>query len=329
MNPSEFADLRKRIADAGLFQKSWPRTMAGFAGATVLLAASISVFFLTTHPALILLNAILLAWVYGRFGLLAHDFGHMQVFKSTRKNNLWGNISGTIVGLSYYWWKDKHNAHHAHTNHDHMDPDIELPILAYSEEQAMRKTGIARWIVKHQAWFFFPIQLLAAVSLRTSSWTYVFTTKNRTQFRLDFALSCLHVIVYLLVVFGTQTWWLALLFILIHQKLWSAYITSIFAPNHKGMPVLEGETVDFMREQILTARNIRPNLLTDCYYGHLNYQIEHHLFPTMPRYHSRKARDIVKAFCREKGIDYHETSVIRSYIEIIQHMHEVSLCLRA
>lgn len=302
--------------------------MAGVTLSFCLLIPSVSVFFLTQNVALILLNAVLLAWIYGRFGLLAHDFGHMQVFKNSKLNDFWGNVSGTVVGLSYYWWKDKHNAHHAHTNHDDMDPDIEIPILAYSEAQALRKTGISRWIVKRQAWFFFPIQLLASVSLRSSSWRYIFRRENRKHFGLDFSLSCLHAALYLLIIFGTQPWWLAILFIVLHQKLWSAYITSIFAPNHKGMPILEGETVDFMREQILTARNIRPNFLVDCYYGHLNYQIEHHLFPTMPRYHSRKAREIVKQFCAEKGIEYYETSVMRSYVEIIRHMHEVSLCLR-
>ncbi len=328
MTTSDFAELRKRIVAAGLFERTWVQTMVSFWVAAALLVCSISVFFLTQNIALILLNAVLLAWVYGRFGLLAHDFGHMQVFRSSRLNDFWGNISGTVVGLSYYWWKDKHNAHHAHTNHDHMDPDIEIPILAYSEEQAQRKRGISRWIVARQAWFFFPIQLLASFSLRTSSWIYIFRKANRSHFNLDFTLSALHVTLYLLIIFGTQVWWLAILFIVVHQKLWSAYITSIFAPNHKGMPILEGQTIDFMREQILTARNIRPNFLTDCYYGHLNYQIEHHLFPTMPRHHSRKAREIVKKFCAEKGIEYYETSVIRSYVEILQHMHKISLCLR-
>ena len=328
MTASEFAELRRRIVAAGLFEKSWIPTFVSFIIATALLILSLSIFFLTQNIFIILVNAVLLAWVYGRFGLLAHDFGHMQVFKSSRWNDVWGNISGTVVGLSYYWWKDKHNAHHAHTNHDHMDPDIDLPILAYSEEQAKRKKGIARWMVKHQAWFFFPIQLLAAISLRSSSWIYVFRRENRKRMKLDLTLSILHVAIYLLIVFGTQVWWVGILFILIHQKLWSAYITSIFAPNHKGMPILEGETIDFMREQILTARNIRPNFFVDCYYGHLNYQIEHHLFPTMPRQYSRRARTIVKQFCNEKGIDYHETGIIRSYVEIIQHMHEVSLCLR-
>lgn len=330
MTASDFAELRRRIKEAGLMERSWQRYLGAFWLTTAFLLISISIFFLTDNVWITLLNAVCLAFIYGRFGLLAHDFGHMQVFASTKANNFWGNVCGTVVGLSYPWWKDKHNQHHAHTNHDHHDPDIELPILAYSEGQALRKKGLARWIVRHQAWFFFPIQLLAAVSLRTSSWKYVLSRKDKKTFALDLGLGSLHATVYLALIFLTTPWWLGLIFIVVHQKAWSFYITSIFAPNHKGMPVLEEDEggIDFMREQIMTARNIHPGLLTDFYYGHLNYQIEHHLFPNMPRHNSRKARKIVKEFCKEKNIEYYETGIVRSYVEIMKHMHEVGLCLR-
>ena len=328
MSSSEFAGLRQRVKDAGLLKKSVQPTVVALIINTTLLIGSISIFFITQNLGIILLNAAFLALIYGRFGLLAHDFGHMQICKSKRVNNLWGHICSTIVGLNYTWWKDKHNAHHAETNHDHADPDIDLPLLAFSENQAKRKKGIAMWIVKHQAWFFLPIQFLACISLRYSSWRYVLKKRKSADFVLNLFLSSLHATIYLALLFFTQEWWVALLFIFIHQNLWSLYITSIFAPNHKGMPILENGSVDYMREQILTARNIRPSLVTDYYYGHLNYQIEHHLFPTMQRQHMKKARKIVQQFCKEKKIDYYETGIIQSYVEIIQHMHEISLYVR-
>jgi len=328
MSSKEYSELRRRVQEAGLFEKSIRPTFAGIVINTILLLGSISVFFLTQNLVILLLNAVFLALIYGRFGLLSHDFGHMQVCKSTKANNIWGHACGVVVGLSYPWWRDKHNAHHANTNHDHEDPDIEIPILAYSENQAKRKQGISMFIVKYQAWFFLPIQLLACISLRYSSWRYVLRPRKTTDFVLDLFLSSLHAIVYLSILFYTQQWWVALIFIIIHQNLWSVYITSIFAPNHKGMPILEAGTVDFMREQILTARNIRPNPITDYYYGHLNYQIEHHLFPTLQRQHMKKARKIIKQFCKEKGIDYYETGILQSYREILQHMHKISLCVR-
>jgi fatty acid desaturase len=115
----------------------------------------------------------------------------------------------------------------------------------------------------------------------------------------------------------------------IHQALTGLYLGSIFAPNHKGMPVLDKEsTVDFLHRQVLTARNIYPHPLTDFWYGGLNYQIGHHLFPSMPRNKLKEAQRTVKIFCQEHDIPYHETTLFLSYKEILQHLHQIGTSLR-
>jgi Fatty acid desaturase len=75
------------------------------------------------------------------------------------------------------------------------------------------------------------------------------------------------------------------------------YLGSVFAPNHKGMPILSrDDDSDFLRRQVLTARNVRGGRLTDLLLGGLNYQIEHHLFPSMPRPSLRRAQPLVHAY---------------------------------
>jgi fatty acid desaturase len=69
--------------------------------------------------------------------------------------------------------------------------------------------------------------------------------------------------------------------------------------------------------------------VTDYVYGGLNYQIEHHLFPTMPRNRLGEARQVVKQFCAERGVPYHETSVVQSFTEIVESLHEAGAPLRA
>jgi fatty acid desaturase len=106
-------------------------------------------------------------------------------------------------------------------------------------------------------------------------------------------------------------------------------MVSIFAPNHKAMPLLERDSkVDFLRRQVLTSRNVIAHPITDFWYGGLNYQIEHHLFPRLPRNKLREAQPIIRGFCRDHSIAYHETSVLQSYKEILQHLHEVGAPLR-
>ena len=95
------------------------------------------------------------------------------------------------------------------------------------------------------------------------------------------------------------------------------------------MPLLERDSqVDFLRRQVLTSRNVVAHPITDFWYGGLNYQIEHHLFPRLPRNKLREAQPIIRGFCRDHSIAYHETSVLQSYKEILQHLHEVGAPLR-
>jgi fatty acid desaturase len=57
--------------------------------------------------------------------------------------------------------------------------------------------------------------------------------------------------------------------------------------------------------------------------GGLNYQIEHHLFPSMPRPNLRRAQPVVQAFCTARGIAYHQSGLLRSYAEVLRHLHAV------
>jgi fatty acid desaturase len=133
-----------------------------------------------------------------------------------------------------------------------------------------------------------------------------------------------HVVVYLAVVFWVLSPVYAIAFVVVHQGLWGFYMGCSFAPNHKGMPVLSaGHTLDFLRKQVLTSRNIRGGWFVDFLLGGLNYQIEHHLFPSMPRPHLKHAQRIVSEFCRQRGISYAQCGLFRSYGYVLQHLHEM------
>jgi len=78
------------------------------------------------------------------------------------------------------------------------------------------------------------------------------------------------------------------------------YLASVFAPNHKGMMQTDDNSkVDFLRAQVLTFRNIRGSLWADVICGSLNYQIEHHLFRTMPRNRMPQTNKIVRSIANK------------------------------
>jgi hypothetical protein len=78
-----------------------------------------------------------------------------------------------------------------------------------------------------------------------------------------------------------------------------------FAPNHKGVPIVPaGIKTDFLRRQVLASHNVRGGRITDFVLGGLNYQIEHHLFPSMPRPNLRRAQALIRSYCHSHDVAY-------------------------
>jgi fatty acid desaturase len=121
----------------------------------------------------------------------------------------------------------------------------------------------------------------------------------------------------------------ALVFIAVQQGLFGVYLGSSFAPNHKGMPILDAaDRTGFLRRQVPTSRNVRGGWLTDFALGGLNYQIEHHLFPSMPRPSLRRSQPLVRAFCQQRDLAYCQTSLIDSYAQALRHLNSVGKSAR-
>lgn len=325
-----YGELKRRVRDAGLLAKAPGYLFAKMALNAVLLAIGIAVLFATDHWWVQVLNALYLGFVFGQFGFIAHDAGHRQAFATPRQNDVAGLIHTTLlIGMGYGWWLEKHNAHHAHPNEIDMDPDIDIPVLAFSEEAALEKKGIARAIVRHQHVWFFPVLLLQALHLRSETIKWLLRERTWRYRNLEWTLFGLHHVIGLGLAFWALPWPLAIVFVLIQQAFFGAYLASVFAPNHKGMLLVgPDDEYDFLHQQVLTARNVKASPLVDFWYGGLNYQIEHHLFPTMGRIHLRKAQKIIRSFCEEQGIPYYETSVVQSYREILDVLKHVSAPLR-
>jgi fatty acid desaturase len=99
----------------------------------------------------------------------------------------------------------------------------------------------------------------------------------------------------------------------------------IFGTNHTGMPILsQTQQMDFVQQQVTTSRNVRVPGWLAFLFGGLHLQIEHHLFPTMPRNQLRRAQPVIKAFCAERGLPYRESGFAQTYLEIYRHMWRVS-----
>src|SRR5918997_3718644 len=296
--PNQYAEMKRLIKQNGLMDRQ-PAYYAGKIAFTLgLLASSLTLLLILDNPWLQLLNAAYLAFVFVQISLVAHDCGHRQFsFRASWKNECLTLIFGNLfLGVSRQWWIDKHNEHHGHPNQIDVDPDIDIPLLAFEEEQALDKRGLARFVVQYQAYLIFPLSLLQALSMHFKSVRFLIEKKAKSTLAEALVMGA-HFVLYFGLLFSVLEPMQAVLFIAVHRGLFGMFMVSIFAPNHKAMPVLERESqLDFLHRQVLTSRNVIAHPITDFWYGGLNYQIEHHLFPSMPRNKLREVQAIVKDF---------------------------------
>ena len=265
--------------------------------------------------------AVFLGVMSTQLGFLGHDAGHGQVFASPRANRLLGlGIGNGLIGLSFGWWVPKHNAHHAHPNQVGRDPDIGVatPPTPGLDGHSGATSRIACWLNRWQVELFFPLMLLRSMGLYVSGVQGLLRRRDRAAVREGLLLAA-HISVYLTAVLWVLPWTEAVAFVAVHQAVFSIYLGFSFAPNHKGMPLLERDsTAGFARRQIVTARNVAGGRCTTFVLGGLNYQIEHHLFPTMPRPNLARARDLVRAFCLQGDLGYCEVGPLRSFRQVVR-----------
>jgi fatty acid desaturase len=326
---STYAELSRQVRQAGLLDRRPGYYAARIGLNAVMLAAGWTGFFLLGDSWWQIATAVWLAVVFAQTAFLGHDAGHRQIFRRRRANDLVGLVHGNLlIGLSYGWWVGKHNRHHSNPNHEDLDPDVTIGTVAFTPDQARARHGLTRVMARYQAYLFFPLLTLEAVHLHGASVKAVLRGTVRT--RLPEALLLLaHIAGYLTALLLVLAPLRAAVFVIVQQGLFGLYLGCAFAPNHKGMPMLtEADELDYLRRQVLTSRNVRGSRVVDIVLGGLNYQIEHHLFPSMPRPNLRRSRPLIRAFCLQHGLTYHESTMLGSYAQALRHLHAVGAPLR-
>ncbi|PFG34525.1 fatty acid desaturase family protein [Sanguibacter antarcticus] len=328
---TDFAEISRRIQDAGLMRRRYAYYWAKLVGMVVVWAALITAFVLVGDSWWQLATAVVAAVVMTQTAFLGHDAAHRQMFVSGKWNE-WTSlvVANLFVGLSYGWWQHKHTRHHGNPNKEDVDPDIDLPVLAFTATQAAsRRNPFTRWFAAHQGYFFFPLLLLEGIDLHYQGLKRVFGREPIARRGVEILFLGTRLVGYVVLVFAVLSPVKAVVFIALHLALFGLYMGGSFAPNHKGMPIVPKDLkIDFLRRQVLMSRNVTGGRFVDVALGGLNYQIEHHLFPSMPRISLRRAQPIIAAFCAEKDVKYTQTTLFTSYGIVIRYLNEVGLGAR-
>src|SRR5438132_8016408 len=151
-----YADLRRTVMAAGLLERAYGyyfwRTSLSF----LLFAAGIALpFVFTNSPSVhaLLLCALTIAFGSVQVALIGHDAGHLAIFKSARANWALGAVCWSLaLGISFWYWTDRHNRHHTSTNDAAADPDLQWAgLVAYSDEIAAARPNRSTWLTSYQA----------------------------------------------------------------------------------------------------------------------------------------------------------------------------------
>ena len=326
-----YKQVSQVIRETGLLQRAGWFYIFVAAGIAAALGGVITGFILLGDSWFQLLMAGALGIILTQVAFLAHEAAHRQILSTGPANfRLARILAAGVVGISYSWWDSKHTKHHGNPNQVGKDPDIEVDTISFLETDAAQSRGIVRLITRKQGWLFFPLLTLEGLNLHYLGVKHLVTSKKAKGRWIELGLIALRFAIVLVPVFLMLPLGMAFAFMGVQLAVFGVYMGASFAPNHKGMPIIDPSArLDFFSKQVRTSRNIRGGWWATTLMGGLNYQVEHHLFPNMPRPHLSKAREIVRDYCAANDVPYTETSLGRSYAIVIQYLNRVGLAAGA
>ncbi|KAK0420684.1 hypothetical protein QR680_014825 [Steinernema hermaphroditum] len=333
---ANFEKLRQRLHDEGYLE-----IRPDFFARKTIETLSIMLFsFYLQYAGWYLTSACFLALAFQQLGWLTHEYCHHQPLKNRKLNDSLSLFLGNVCqGFSRDWWKNKHNTHHAATNCIDQDDDIDLaPLLAMVPDDLKKyKQPFEQFIlniVPYQHLYFTLMLPLIRISWTSQSVQFVFFTAQNSeyrQFRRDALSEQIGIIIHwawvLYQLYLLPTWPIRLAFFFISQFGGGFLIGHVVTYNHNSVdkyPPNSRLLNNFVALSILTTRNMNPSPFIDWFWGGLNYQIEHHLFPTMPRCNLTRASRLVKEFCKDNNLPYLVDDYITGYKENLRQLENMA-----
>ncbi|XP_029607751.1 fatty acid desaturase 2-like [Salmo trutta] len=319
----DFQALRDRVESEGLL-RARPLFFSLYLGHILLLEAlALGLFWVWgTSWSLTLLCSLMLATSQSQAGWLQHDFGHLSVFKKSSWNHVLQKfVIGHLKGASANWWNHRHFQHHAKPNVFSKDPDVNsLHVFVLGDTQpveyGIKKLKYMPYHHQHQYFFligppllipvYFHIQILRTMFLRQDwvdlAWSMSFYLRFFCCYYPFFGF------------FGSVA---LISFVRFLESHWFVWVTQM---NHLPMEIDHERHQDWLTMQLSATCNIEQSTFNDWFSGHLNFQIEHHLFPTMPRHNYHLVAPLVRALCEKHGVPYQVKTMQQGITDVVRSL---------
>ncbi|XP_058544987.1 fatty acid desaturase 2-like protein FADS2B [Neofelis nebulosa] len=251
---------------------------------------------------------------------LQHDLGHLSIFTKSKWNHLMQKLMMShCKGLSTSWWNHRHFQHHVKTNIHPKDPDIDMGALFLLGELQPVKFGKMKikyidYEKQHLYFYMVGLPLLMPVYFNLESMKVMCFQRYWEDIAWVSSFYIRHFITFgpFYGIFGT------ILLIYLVKFLESPWVTYVTQMSHIPMRMSKEENRDWLSAQVLTTCNVEQSIFNDWFTGHLNFQIEHHLFPTMPRHNYHKVAPLVRSLCAKHGLQYVNKPMLEAFGDIVR-----------
>ncbi|MDQ7043065.1 MAG: acyl-CoA desaturase [Sulfurimonas sp.] len=313
-----FGKFKEKVGEAGLLDKVPIRgsieMLAVFVSLAIVFIAVSHWDFFTPHNHLAAFGlGLFMVVIFTRAVFVSHDILHLQYFKGKSLSfKLSYPFSALILSNSSSWWDHKHNInHHTWCNVLEKDEDIWALDGAFTPNNK----GNSPFIKKYKHIIFWGAMFFMYAAFIVQSYNYVIKRKLWGELAL--------MLMHIPLIWGTIFYFLpltdALIVLLTLNFVLSPWLAFGFITNHLGCEVFdyaEGKNFSWMELQMRTSRSLKGGVFVHWFYGGLNTQIEHHLFPKAPRFNLLKIQNMTREFAKKHNIKYFETTPIEAYIQI-------------
>ena len=272
--------------------------------------------------------AVALAIVVVQVVFLSHDAAHRQIFKSNRANEIAALVMGgpdrrnkpVVVEQQAQQASCDTQHHRQGLRHRTVGGALLSPLSNHP------RSSLGRLLYERQGWWFFPLLMVEEINLQVQSVIAVLSRPAIKRRWAEISLMSVRLLGYPALLFIFLPAGKAAAFIGIQAAVTGLYLGAAFAASHIGMPILPHDSrIDFFRRQVLTSRNVAGGRIAGWAMGGLNWQIEHHLFPSMPRPNLRRSVPLIRGYCAEKQVTYHQLTIFVAWATVVRHLNRVGL----
>ncbi|XP_060566805.1 acyl-CoA 6-desaturase-like [Ruditapes philippinarum] len=318
---TDFRKLKEVAKSMGLYEPSYTfyAAILGHIVLLIVLAYFVLQWFGVTWWS-VALSLILFSTAQAQAAWTQHDYGHLSVFKNSKIDHFFHHLTmGCIKGASAHWWNHMHYQHHAKPNIIDKDPDVRIDklfvvgeVMPVEVAKTRKKSMPFNW--QHRYFFALGPPLLFPVYFQSMLFRHLFTRKLWMELSIAVtAMACFfYFFIPMLGVAGSIGFFFAVRCIESHWFTWVAQ------SNHLPMHIKNDEANPWLKLQIHATCDIEKSFFNDWFTGHLNFQIEHHLFPTMPRHNLYKIAPLVRSLCEKHGVPYTVKSLWQSFVDIVR-----------